>query len=419
MAHPPPLVPFGCAFPLAVTDAVVVMVPSAPPLPPARAIRAAQMNHNVKVAAWNGDTDALGALLAQGADERVDHHHALTLATCQGHNAATKMLCEAWVDRWYDADVCARHAALRDVHGVFIVAAQHGRLRLVRALCALPREFGIEPSVDGNAALHAAAIHGHVEVVQCLLALDAGRGVDPGTRQGDILLRAIATGRVQVALVLLRDARTDPIVGDNAILRCAARYGHSTIVATLRQLSAAHAVDPAARSCEAVVTAARMGHVDVMREFIAPWGRDGRRLDLAVNDNATLKMAACHGHTGIVRMLLRVHGVDPSVGDNLVLRKAAARGHLGVVQELLALPTSRGVDPAARSHEALRAATLHGHERVADLLHRTAISRAAAAAAAAAAATAAAAAAAQATTVRVQVDLRVATPPGATPPGAE
>lgn len=51
----------------------------------------------------------------------------------------------------------------------------------VRVLLELPPERGVDPALDGNAALRLASENGHTEVVQVRLDLPPERGVDPAT----------------------------------------------------------------------------------------------------------------------------------------------------------------------------------------------------------------------------------------------
>jgi len=60
------------------------------------------------------------------------------------------------------------------------LAAFHGDMGVVRYLCELPRDWGVDPSARRNRAIVRAAYNGHVDVVRYLCELPADRGVNPG-----------------------------------------------------------------------------------------------------------------------------------------------------------------------------------------------------------------------------------------------
>jgi len=102
-------------------------------------------------------------------------------------------------------------------------AAYHGHTDVVKALLALPRARGVDPSARDNLALRWAAKNGHTAVVQALLALPRARGVDPATQHSYALRYAAGNGRtaiVQALLALPRGRGVDPGADDNYALSC-------------------------------------------------------------------------------------------------------------------------------------------------------------------------------------------------------
>ena len=68
----------------------------------------------------------------------------------------------------------------------------------------------------------------------------------------------------------------------------------------------------------------------------------------SAGDNHAIRTAAKHGHVDVVRYLCDLppdRGVDPSARDNRAIWDAAQCGHLDVVRYLCDLPPDRGVDP--------------------------------------------------------------------------
>jgi ankyrin repeat protein len=69
--------------------------------------------------------------------------------------------------------------------------------------------------------------------------------------------------------------------------------------------------------------------------------------DPAANENRALVMAAEHGHTEIVKILITDYRVDPSIPNNKALVRAAMNGHSEVVKILL---QDERVDPTSNDY---------------------------------------------------------------------
>ena len=91
--------------------------------------------------------------------------------------------------------------------------------RVVRYLCELPADRGVDLSAYDNYAIRSAAVNGHVNVYLCELPAD--RGVRPGAH-------------------------------DNSAIRWAVQYGHVNVVRYLCELPGDRGVDPAAHISDAM-----------------------------------------------------------------------------------------------------------------------------------------------------------------------
>ena len=158
----------------------------------------------------------------------------------------------------------------------------------------------------------------------------------------------------------LCDRGANPSAGDNHAIRTAAKHGHVDVVRYLCDLPPDRGVDPSANDNHAIWAAASGGHVDVVRCLcdLPP--------DRGVNPSVILAIwtAASRGHVDVVRYLCDLppdRGVDPSALDNRVIRDAAEHGHVDVVRYLCDLPPHRGVDPSAGDNRAILDAAQHGH----------------------------------------------------------
>jgi len=189
-----------------------------------------------------------------------------------------------------------------DDNRAFRLAAHEGHVALVRYLCDLPVNVGIDPAANDNDALSNAAMYEHEDVVRLLCELPLHRGVDPAENH-------------------------------NQALRWAAWKGHIGIVRCLCELPPQRGVDPtdcAEMECNAMQIVAQEGHVEVMRYLCQ------RGMEFVGDLNQALEKAAEYGQLDMVRYLCEL---DFDQDLNATLEAAAAEGHLNVVRYLFELPT--------------------------------------------------------------------------------
>ena len=194
---------------------------------------------------------------------------ALQLSTRDGHSDVVHALLEAQADSsWRFALKCAaKHGHLDIV--LFTAEALHlrgdkklsaclssavgqaaaeGHAAVVKALCDLPPEFGVNIArSDGREHVWMAAVHGHAEVVKVMCSLPVARGVSVacGSRHGD------------------------------SALQYAALSGHIRVVRYLCSLPLDRGVDPSWQSYTPLRYAACRDQVDVLRELYGTlWERN-------------------------------------------------------------------------------------------------------------------------------------------------
>jgi len=81
-------------------------------------------------------------------------------------------------------------------------------------------------------------------------------------------------------------------------------------------------VDPSAYDNEAICSASKEGHTDVVKELLA----DGRLSDKpypSADENYAIRFASQNGHTDVVKVLLADPRVDPSANNNYAIRNAS------------------------------------------------------------------------------------------------
>ena len=122
-------------------------------------------------------------------------------------------------------------------------AALNGHVAVVRYLCALPLDRGVEPGAHNRILnkrpLHSAATDGHIAVVQYLCELPAERGVDPRADDNVALRHAVHRGCTAVVRYLCElplERGVDPSAGDNEAILAATANAHAGMVSYLCQL---------------------------------------------------------------------------------------------------------------------------------------------------------------------------------------
>ncbi len=128
---------------------------------------------------------------------------------------------------------------------------------------------------------------------------------------------------------LLLNHGLDPSFNENVAIRHAAENGHENIVKLLLSLPEENNIDP----FEALVGATEREHLN-----IAELAVEDPRIDLSVDDNQIIQMAAERGDKKVVEFLLSLpyeKGVDPSANDNQAIKWAYENGHTEIVNLLL------------------------------------------------------------------------------------
>ena len=272
------------------------------------------------------------------------------VAATRGHVDIVRFLCELPAERGVNPSVA------------LLSAAQQGRLAVVRYLCELPLERGVEP----GAALLGAAAQGHGAVVRYLCELPLERGVEPGAANNSALVTAAAQGHVAVVRYMCElplERGVDPGAANNSALIAAAAQGHVAVVRYLCELPLERGVNPGASNNRALQKAILRGHEAVVRylcELPTDYGVDPTAANVTVLGNFTpFNYAAMRMPTSFVRYLcglLLARGVDLVAACNIAVRAAAGSGRLDTVRFLCeeALPAARGVvDPTSGNNAAL------------------------------------------------------------------
>ena len=292
----------------------------------------------LRVAAFNGHTDIVKALLASGASP--DESAALLSASIRGSLEIVNLL----LDYRADPNIGGRFGTTALQH-----AASLGYLDIAIAL------LGKGASLDkadryGHTALYEAVSHGHLNVVKALLA----RGARPD-KFPIVLVAAAMNGNLAVVEELLAHGAnpdTPEMFGSEA-LEVALLFEHRKIVDIL--------LDKVARSSPgALCQAAVAGYLPAVQKL----------LDLGTDPNpppfgtTPLCSAAYYGHLDVVHILLE-HGADPDVPANTgsALYQAASSGHTDIVNALLA----KGVEPN-ESPGALVEAVVRGDQAMVEIL---------------------------------------------------
>ena len=137
------------------------------------------------------------------------------------------------------------------IHAI-VCAAIGGRLDVVRYLCELRADRGVDPAGNNNNAIRTAAGGGHLHVVRYLCELPADRGVDPAGNNNGAIREAAGRGHLHVVRYLCElpaDRGVDPAAGNNDAIRTAACHGRLDVVRYLCELPANRGVRPARHSC--------------------------------------------------------------------------------------------------------------------------------------------------------------------------
>jgi ankyrin repeat protein len=113
---------------------------------------------------------------------------------------------------------------------------------------------------------------------------------------------------------------------DNDLINAVSRTDNKELVKKILKSG----VDPSANYNEAIGLAAEHGRTEIVRLLLGD-----SRVNPGAQENWAIQVAAAHGHTEIVKLLLGDPRVDAGADDNFAIRRAAERGHTDVVELLL------------------------------------------------------------------------------------
>ncbi len=150
----------------------------------------------------------------------------------------------------------------------------------------------------------------------------------------------------------------------------ACRTGDAAAVRQLLALEGAARVNVHVNGDRCVELAAENGHADVLAQLLAL--RGDRLLNVHARDEGALVAAASEGHTATLQLLLDLEGdraPELSVDDSYPLRIACEFGHAGVVSAILAARAAGApLDVHACNGDALQRAAMCGHVGIARAL---------------------------------------------------
>lgn len=356
---------------------------------------AANSNAAVRGAAFSGHTDCVTALLAHSSATAAASIDALGAAAEGGQLAVVELLLadENMQPSGYNQNALLQGAKKDHVSIVRRLLAD-SRVHLTQAA----RESILYAAIScGSVAVAALLLDGdpHIPLPPLELPKPHTR-LAPGRFSTTGLLQlAVQSGRAEMVHSLLLHPRVD--VNHDIVcqaLLSAARAGH---VAVVEVLLADPRADPAAFSNCIVWRAAESGHLAVVECLLADERVNPGACTTAALDTTAAKdllnrrfdaverlladprvdprrgaakgifqLAAHHGHAGIIARLLADGRIDPASNQNMVLRCAAEDGQTDVVRLLLADP--RVALSFTKKHDALCEAAEHGHVEVVKLL---------------------------------------------------
>ena len=293
--------------------------------------------------------DVVKSLVDAGAD--IEARNSLgrspLLVACENGNfAQVTMLVEA------GASVCATD---KKKETCLTLAAHNGHTETVRYLVGLPEVDVDQPGRDHYTALHSAVSEGHPDVVKVLI--DAGADIKVTDHVGRTLLfNACSKGILGIVKMLVEAGADFRENGSDSCLTFAADHGHTQTVRYLAGLP------------EALLSAARKGHSDVVQMLIAA-GADMEAKDRD-RGRSPLHWASSEGKLSTVKLLVEAGAsMRATVMDgDMCLILAARHGHAETVRYLVGLPE---VDVQHRNEDdftALDSAVMRGHPDVVQVL---------------------------------------------------
>jgi ankyrin repeat protein len=263
----------------------------------------------LRMAASKGELAVVRALVDAGVDLEVrsdkDAGTALSLSIVNNDSEVAQCLLAAGAN----TDVPAGDSAGRSV---FLHAAFHGYLVIVRSFLAANVDVNSCGGANNHAALTWAVLGGSFEAVRLLLAHGAKEQLERSGK--DALYWAMHDGRERIAALLVdAGAPVDEIDRyGQTILSQAASRGKTAIVRIL--LDAGVWVNlPDRHGRTPFLMAASRGHCEIARLLLEK-GADTHQRDYF--DHSALSLAADQGHDEMVRWLIE-QGVDLNEGDRI------------------------------------------------------------------------------------------------------
>lgn len=241
-----------------------------------------------------------------------------------------------------------------------IMASQEGHHRIVAMLLENGARLS-STSDDKATALMMSAQNGHVIITKLLV--DAGAELEASNRFGATALQLAADGGyIDVVKLLIRaGAKVDASdeFGNTSIL-CSAQYGHLAVVKALAS-AGANIASPNVPNETPLFAASVKGHLDIVK-FLVNLHLSPKYANVSprYGNREPLNGAARHGHTAVVRELLRL-GVEACSGPTrgkAALAVAAMHGHVDIVVMLRAAGVTDDGDALVTAIEKSREASV-------------------------------------------------------------
>ena len=253
-------------------------------------------------------------------------------------------------------------------------AAEYGYIEIVRNFV---EQHDIDPSKNDNYCLRKASTNGHLHVIKYLSEeLDVKKyTIDPAALCHSSFYYAVERGHLDVIKYFIGLDGAYPNEesawsSQYSLLSRAAYYGHLHVIKYLIGLDMPfYRISPVAQECQAFISAAGRGHLDVVKYFMEELDqtKSDQKINPAAQDNRAFFYACKNDHLPVVKYLMTLiskHGIDPAIDHSAPIRYAAYRGHLNVVKYLMSLDSKYGINPAALDNHALCLAARSGRIHV-------------------------------------------------------
>ena len=332
----------------------------------------------LQAACYRGQLHTSRMLLKLGANANFTssfHGNPIHTAAYDGNEELIELLCE------YGADPNAKGG----IYGnALITAAKGGHQAAVKSLSMEGVEWDAEGCEEYPTALYAASLHGHREVVALLLHW----GTDPNKEyaHGKFALgAAVHKGHKDIVLMLIkhgafldRECRNGLNIGE-LTMHMAAKGGHMDLVRSLLTHPCTDANSPNEEVLSPLLIAACHGHTDVVRIFLG----SRKSINTIAGDRSgstALMIAVSYGYLDVVRAILEhcARRAGTQVYDQGIrsLIMAVSGGNQGLVLLLLEHgvkawePVKRWQPRDGQTKTPLITAIETGHEAITFLLLR-------------------------------------------------